>query len=277
MPDYRSTTVLARQSRRPVTRFVAGIGLALILASGASADLKLTSRVTGAASGGKPTTSVVYYKGKKMRSETGNTVVLFDGEKGTVTSLNMTAKTYNVVPIAALSDNAMLRMVEMKTAVTLKPGGKTKKILGKQTKNYVFTATIKMSLKKEMLDRMKAQGSTASPPTLPTIVLTGENWVAEQVAVSSGAMAASMSPMSAVPGLKALMDKFKTIKGIPLESRINIAMQGGPQEGRRQSLATEATSISEEGLADTLFVVPAGFTRATAPTGRPGGAPGPGN
>jgi hypothetical protein len=251
----------SREPRRIITAFIAGVSLSFAIALPAHADLKLTSKVVSSSNGSG--SSIVYYKGKKMRSETDGSVVLFDGEKSTVTTLDLAAKTYSVVPLSALSNNPAIKSMDIQADVRLVPGGQTKTVLGKETKNYKYTATIKMSLKREMIDRLAAaarsRGSAAPTlPKLPTIIVTGENWVSEQTNLPSGAVASSMSALGAVPGLSSLVDKFRAIKGVPLESNVVISVASG-QRARNQTMSTVATSLDEAELPDSLFRIPPGF------------------
>jgi hypothetical protein len=255
--------------RRGTVALTAGIAIITTFVSPpAHADVKLTSKVT--TSGGPApasTTGTIFYKGKKVRMETEKNLVLYDADTQTITNINLANKTYTTALLSALSKNPMLQMLDVQTTVVVRPGGKTKTILGKLTKNYTYTAVIKMGFKKEMLDRMKAQGGTNPMPVLPTITITGENWVAEQVNLPPGASAASMSNLAAIPGMKPLMEKFSKIKGVPLEAAVNIDVSGGAQGGRNQKITSVATALSETPLADSLFTVPAGFTKSEPPAG----------
>jgi hypothetical protein len=258
----------AARPGRVIGFFVAAAATVAVTASVARADVKLVANMT---TGGTTQTVTNYYKGNKVRSETKSSVVLMDSS-GKMTMLNPTRKTYMVV---SMGDMPGMNMVDVSSSVDIKPGGKTKTILGKPAKNYVYTATIKMSLKKAALDQMKASGRMPKqPPQLPTFVLQGENWVTEAVNLPKGAVATSLSGLNSLPGMKPIMDKFAAIKGVSLESRATITFKGGPQNMKPQTTSFAATSISETILPDALFQIPAGYTKQEMMPGGMGRRPG---
>lgn len=269
MPGFVNT-FMPLVARRGTVALTAVIAFTTVFASpAAQADVKLTSKVT-TSGGNAPVSTIgtVFYKGKKVRMETEKNLVIYDADTQTITNINLANKTYTTALLSALTKNPYIQMLDVQTTVTVRPGGKTKTILGKLTKNYTYTAVIKMGIKKAMLDRMKAQGGTSSmPPVLPTITITGENWVAEQVNLPPGAAAASLSNLAAFPGMKPLMEKFSKIKGVPLEATVSIGIAGGPQGGHNQKMISVATALSETPLDDSLFAVPAGFTKTESPAG----------
>src|SRR5690349_20784905 len=114
-----------------VTVFAAAF---VIGAGTARADLKVVSTMTnsGTRSGGPRTSTVTtYYRGKWTRTETPQNVIIVDNALGKIYSLNPSEKTYNVISFADLGKNPLMSMMDMKTTVSLQPGGKTKTILGK--------------------------------------------------------------------------------------------------------------------------------------------------
>jgi hypothetical protein len=77
--------------------------------------------------------------------------------------------------------------------------------------------------------------------------------------------------MASLPGMKNLMEKLSSIKGVPLDSRVTMTFKGGPANMKPQVTTSTATSLSEAPLSDSLFKIPAGYTKAAG-----GGLPGMG-
>jgi hypothetical protein len=265
----------AARTGRVIGFFAVSALTVAVAAPAARADLKVvtTTTTSGGAGRSTTTTSTNYYKGGKFRSETKEAVILIDGS-GKIITLNTAKKTYSEMSFSDMMNNPYMRMVDLKTSVNLKPGGKKKIIVGKPAKNYVYTATIQMSLSQEALKQMKGRSQGAAPPPLPTIVMEGEQWVTESVQVPAKAVANSMSALASLPGMKNLMDKLASIKGLPLESRITMTFKGGPPNARNmkpQVTSSVASSLSEAPLSDSLFKIPADYTKQAA-----GGFPGMG-
>jgi len=265
---------------RPVLAVVIGS------AGAARADLKIVSTVTtsGSRSGGATTSTVTtYYKGTWTRTETPENVLIVDRAAGKIYSLNPAQKTYSVLSLSDLGKNPMIAMMDMKTTVSLKPGGQTKTILGKPAKNYVYTAVLQMSLKKEALQRMQAMNAsnsatTPKPPTIPPVTIKGVSWVTEAVKAPSGASSSTaMATLSQIPGMKALVEQFSSIHGVPLEQEMNVTTTA--QGGINQTRITKATTIDEKPLPDSLFTIPADYHQMTRsmmpgmPAGGGAGAP----
>jgi hypothetical protein len=254
---------------------VAGIAAAVTLtaSSVARADLKIVSQTTV---GDKATTTTTYYKGKKMRSETTDgQISIIDTATGKMYMLNVKEKTYQEMDMSALANNPMMQMMDIKSDVVVKPGGKTKTILGKPARNYVFTAKLTFNLKKEMLDRITAQNGGKKPPTMPpmpVISIQGENWVTDAIKMPGGVINPANLMQSMSPGMKNLVDKLSAIKGVPLESTQTVTTSGNAALSKMgpQVIKNVPRSLSEAPLSDSLFKVPAGFTKVTRPMGMPG-------
>ncbi|GAB4458113.1 MAG: hypothetical protein OHK0029_18880 [Armatimonadaceae bacterium] len=245
-------------------------------ASAVRADLKIQANVI---TNGKKESTTTYYKGSMMRSEEGSNVIIFDGSKNIAYSLNTANKTYQVINFGEMTKNPAFQMMDIKSNVSLKPGGKTKTILGKPAKNYVYSATVKFTMKPEAMERIKAQSGGNATPNLeammPTVTITGETWVTEALSMPSGGAAGAMATLQNVPGVSDLMKKFKTIKGVPLESTQTVKVAGGMGAANQRNVTTKtiATAISQASLPSSLFEVPKGYTKQQQPT-RPAGAPG---
>lgn len=275
----------------------AGASLAVIspmlfAAPAARADTTVVYEVTvkGAPSAATPpgsletmqSLSTVYYKNNKSRTESVDSVVLYDGDTKTTTTLNPQTKTYTTTDaesVAAKSAamNPLLGQIKFSAKTFVRPGGQTRTIAGRPTKNTKFTAIMKMGL------------ATADAPAnmaqmLPTITISGEEWMADGLVsaaqrnglTSTGfSNMAQMNPMMG-SGLKEFYDKLAAIKGFPLASTLSMkitfpdgaaAMMGASIPKQPIVVSMQAKSVSEEPLADTLFAIPEGYTKAesTAP------------
>lgn len=246
---------------------------ALTAASAARADLKLVSQMT---LGDRSTTTTTYYKGKKMRSETTDgQISIFDTALGKMYLINTKEKTYQEMDMAAVANNPMIQMMDVKSNVVVKPGGKTKNILGKPAKNYLFTAKLTFSFKKEMMDKLAAQNGGKAPaqlPQLPVVSIQGENWVTDAIKLPTGTMNPANIMQAMSPGMKSLVDKLSAIKGVPLESTQTVTTTGNPMLAKMgpQVIKNVPRSLSEAPLPDSLFKVPAGYTKVVRPMGMPG-------
>ena len=247
-------------------RVTVTLAVAVLLSTAAHADLKLVQKTTmegdlskkvqGA--GGPPQTSSVtmFYKGNKTRTEAGDRVTIFDGER--VLLLNPAKKTYQAIPKNAGADmaNPMMAMMDIKASVDVKATGKTQTIQGKQAKQYVMTMTMKLGMK---------QGAEGEAPELPSFTTRTELWTAEFPGVAlSPSMAKQNMPggIASMPFVKDMTEKLKTIKGIPLLTTMNQEIMG-----KKMNMILKTVSLSEAPLPDSLFAPPAGYKQVpyTAP------------
>lgn len=263
---------------------VMGAAAALLTASMARADIKIVSEITitgmpaaarQSAPGvsDKPMTTTVYYKGSKQRTETGNTVQIYDAAADQMYTLDTDKKTYSVISpskmLEGVAGNPFLDMMKFDTTASVKAGGATKNIAGKPATNYVYSATIKITM-----DNLPPEAAGS----LPTMEMKGEQWATESLSLPSAFqkaglnnMARRMPPMM-VKGMKPLIDELAKIKGAPLSSRMSMSFivpPGSPAAGSVPKepivTTTEVKSISEETLSDSLFEIPTGYKKVEAP------------
>jgi hypothetical protein len=271
-------------------------GLMPFAATAARADLSVVTEVKSAmasVAGGKPSVpsgagarseSVqTYYKGRRMRTEAGNRVMIYDGVSGASYQIDPAAKTYSVVPSAA--SNPITSMLHITTKATVGPTGATKIIIGHSAREYAFTADVDMA---SAMTGFRAGGvpghsaapAVAKPQHIGTVHIKGREWVVVVPTLPSGgsdAMQAGMQKVGTmVPGMKNLMDKIAAIKGIPVASEEAITMEfvgmgalfgsgGGAPTRMATTVTIEATAFHEGPLPDSLFAVPAGYTRVDRP------------
>src|SRR5262245_44297619 len=117
---------------RVVARGVLGAALPCLLAGGAaSADLTLDSRVT-LTTNGRPAPArklVTYYKGSRLRTETGSTATIYDTAAGRVIHIDRTRMTYMVLSQKQRSKVAgALGGLKFKASASVKPGAGTRVI-----------------------------------------------------------------------------------------------------------------------------------------------------
>jgi hypothetical protein len=243
---------------------------ATLLSTAAHADLKLvqktimegnlSKRVQGAGGPPTPPSVTMFYKGNKTRTESGDRVTIFDGER--VLLLNPAKKTYQAIPKNAAAEmaNPMMAMMDIKASVDVKATGKTQTIQGKQAKQYVMTMTMKLGMKQGAGGAEKGEA-----PQLPSFTTRTELWTAEIPGVTlSPSMAKQNMPggMASMPFVKDMTEKLKTIKGIPLLTTMNQEIMG-----KKLNMSIKTVSLSEAPLPASLFAPPAGYKQVpyTAP------------
>jgi hypothetical protein len=288
-------------NRRPVSAaLVAGgaIVFSLVASAPARADVKIVTKQTMSGTGPQmammgnqgPKTVTTYYKGGKTRVETGDTIVITDGASGTIYTLNATRKTYMVTKLSDAGNAAgMMGMMDFKSTGAVKPGGKTRVIAGKPAKNYLWTAKVTVSPKPGANPGGAGAGMKPGAAFM-TMNMKGETWTTEAVKLP-GALPANlrmMGGMAQATGLKDLTQTLSKMKGLPLEGvttqemQMNMGGMGGAPgqktgaQPMSMTVKTQTVSLSEAPLPASLFAVPAGYTKVTAPAPgqRPMGAPG---
>ena len=248
------------------------LAVVVLLGTNAHADLKLvqktsmegdlSKRVQGAGGPPTPPSVTMFYKGNKTRTEAGDRVTIFDGER--ILLLNPAKKTYQAIPKNAGADmasaNPMMAMMDIKASVDVKATGKTQTIQGKQAKQYVMTMTMKLGMKQGA-----GGGASGESPQIPPFTTRTELWTAEFPGVTlSPSMAKQNMPggMASMPFVKDMTEKLKTIKGIPLLTTMNQEIMG-----KKMNISVKTVSLSEAPLPNSLFAPPAGYKQVpyTAP------------
>ncbi len=229
-------------------------------------------------------TATVFYKNNKSRTESENSVVLYDNGTKTTTTLDPRTKTYTTVTdaeVAAANNaatNPLAGQIKFSIKTFVRPGNQTRTIAGRETKNTKFTAILKMAL-------TTADAPAGMAHMLPTITLSGEEWMTEGLVdePQKQGMAAlatwlftSMAQLNPLVGtnLKAFADKVAAIKGFPLASTLQTtvafpegaaAMMGASIPSKPMVVTMQAKSVSEEPLNDTLFIIPDGYKKMDNP------------
>ena len=154
------------------------------LAGSARADL---TYVTKMSAGKNATSTTTYIKGNKLRTEVEGNTTITDGARTWL--IDTTKKTFSVVANEKLGQfggpmvQTFREMIDVKMDTSVKPGGKTRTILGKPARNYVFSMSMQMSFK-------QGHGPKAPtgdrPATLPVFTLKGESWTTDALPVPPG-------------------------------------------------------------------------------------------
>ncbi|MBC8138552.1 MAG: hypothetical protein H8F28_21945 [Fibrella sp.] len=258
--------------------------------SGARADLKLEQTVTtsgvpkqdmGKTTTAKPTTekTVTYYKNGKQRIEGTDQVIIHDAVNEKTFILDPKKKTFYEVPPAGsvVTDDSdpmaeMMKMAELNGDVVVTDLKEEKSILGKTARHYSYVMTLKFSIKDPKAPAMVAG-------FLPTFVTTGDQWTVDVPGSSAFAKRSTQAAFEGLPSgpgknFKTVMEKMATMKGIPLEGTQSSKTSFGelPVAGLNARMPkeptvrqTKTTSLSEEPLPDSLFVVPTDYKKIAAP------------
>ena len=247
------------------------------LASAARADLTIFSQSVETENGitQKPTTETTFIKGEITRTELMNDkremfVVIHDLMSDNVFYLvpahRLCATFNNRSDLMRMAPALQVIKENMKiTGVAdVKPGGKTKMIAGKLTKNYKYSTTMRIVVK-------------GRPEKFATIKMTGEQWVTGDLKLSPelqrkqhASSLRSLGPYASAA--KPLLDKQARIaRGYVLEDKYTLTiastLEVAPGAGGTQETSTThmtVTEIKNESLDDKLFVVPSSY-REVAP------------
>ena len=263
------------------------------LSSAAHADLKVVSRTTvdapataglggGIGAGvplpkpGEALKTTTFYKGGKVRVEDAQGgVTITDNDAGTTTRIDLKKKTYSTAKLAdvqkQLSENlgpaaGFLEMMELKVKSDVKKGGHEREIAGKKATDYLWTATMSMS--------MKSGDGGVPAGELANISMEGEQWTTEEVqlptaktkpgvpelpGLGAGMMGGMMKMMANMPGMKTLMETFAQIKGFSLLTNMKIFIKSPFAEAQGTDLSkpitnkTEVVELSDTEIPESLL------------------------
>lgn len=260
-------------------------GAAVFAPSAAFADLKVVSQVTvkgqpkaaqaAGVPGDKPVTTTTYYKGDKSRTETDQGAFITDLANDKMYTLDLAKKTFTVTSLQATakaaSDNPFLNNIKVASKTTVTPGTETKALLGKTAKRTDYTSDFAISI----------EGNETLNAFMPKISIQGQMWNDETLMLPGDprklaqATYSRMLPAQIRQGVAEMSDKLGTMKGFPLLSVITVTVtppKDAPDFVKEQMpkepivTTSTVTSISEEALPDSLFVVPSNFKEEkTAP------------
>ncbi len=200
---------------------------------------RITSTTTGTKEPNTPfsLTQEISIKGKKIRSvmtatgeQMGSLTIIFRGDKGSVITILDQAKVYMELPMKKIEE-MMKNFPQDTNAVTVSRTGKTQKILGYNCEQVLLQ-----------------EGET-----------TIDVWGTRELTSLQDAMEMlSGIQKQKVPQWSKELDKLKLF---PMKTIITA--QGTHAE-------TNITSIQRKSLPESMFTVPAGYTKQEMPVGQPG-------
>ena len=239
--------------------------LLVCAASPASADLGMTMTMSMNAGGmAVNATMETRVKASKMRSDVKmmqpDMSVLFDAAVKQVLMVNHVTKEITSLDPAALSGNFPVSFGE--AAVSMKPTGQTKELLGRTCQGYAIEMTVPLTVNSETI----------------TMRMAGTVWMAdkgpgveEYRAISKAASASGFSTsfMAQGPTMKGMIEMQRAMAeaGIPLLQEFQMSMEGTGQAAAamaqfgNMTMTTTVTVLSTDPIADEIFTPPAGYTK----------------
>ena len=197
---------------------LATLVFALAVAARADFSYTATRKTTGgmmaSMAGAANGTSKVYFKGKKMKSEEGDTSTILDFEARTVTTINNAAKTYTV---RSLSDAAPAQS-QPGVSIDVRETGQRKTINGFDAKEVVLTMEIDLSQGRGTGGKAQAEAHL---------------WLASDVPGAGEMRAFYQANASRIPaaGMQAaigeIQKKIATLDGVPVEEVIVVKPAAG--------------------------------------------------
>jgi hypothetical protein len=239
--------------------------LLVCLASPASADLGMTMTMSMNVGGmAVNATMEARVKASKMRSDIKmmqrDLSVFFDAAAKQVWMANHATKEITSPDPAGMAGN--FPVVFGDAAVSMKPTGQTRELLGRTCQGYVLEMTVPMAAGSETI----------------TMRMSGTVWIAgsgpgveEFKAVSRAAAESGFSTsfMAQGPTMKGAVEMQKAMAdaGIPLAQEFHMTMEGTGQAAAalaqfgNMTMATTVTALSTDPIPDEVFSLPAGYTK----------------
>jgi len=248
--------------RHPVT----ALALLIVCAvSPASADLGMTMTMSMNAGGmAVNATMETRIKASKMRSDIKmmqqDMSVFFDAAAKQVWTVNHVTKDITSADPSALAGNFPVAFGE--AAVSMKPNGQSRELLGRTCRGYTMELTVPMSLGQEAV----------------MMRMTGTIWIADQgpgveeykaLTKAASESGFSTSFMTQLPTMKGMVEMQKAMAeaGIPLAQEFQMSMEGTGQAAAalaqfgNMTMVTTVTALSTDAIADEVFSLPAGYTK----------------
>jgi hypothetical protein len=251
--------------KRAATLVLAFLTLLVFPALPASADLGMTTTMSMNAGGmAVNATAETRLKATKMRADIKlmqqDTSVLFDAVTKEVWMVNHATREIRAADPSAMADNLPVTFGE--AAVSMKPTGQSKEILGRTCQGYAVEMTVPMSFGQESI----------------TMRMAGTIWIAdkgpgveEYKALSRAAAESGFSTsfMAQGPTAKAMVEMQKTMAdaGIPLAQEFRMTMEGTGQAAAalaqfgNMTMTMAVTALSTDPIADDVFALPAGYAK----------------
>jgi hypothetical protein len=241
------------------------IVLLVCTVSPASADLGMTMTMSmnagGMAVNGQMETRI---KAQKMRSDIKlmqqDMSIIFDAAAKQVWTINHGTKEITSTDPAALAGNFPIAFGE--AAVSMKPTGQTKELLGRTCQGYAIEMTVPMTVGAETIV-MKMSGTIWIADKGPGVE---EYKALTKAASESGFSAAFMAQGPTAKGMVE-MQKAMAEAGIPLSQEFQMTMEGTGQAAAalaqmgNMTMVTTVTALTTDPIGDEAFALPAGYTK----------------
>ena len=255
-------------------RVMLALGLVLVAALSARADVKMTQNASGKGMGmGASTVSVTYIKGLRMRTDntSGDTVrtTIFDVEHQKMYIFDSKKKEADVWDMADFGKQVGTTIDPSTMTASLKPNGQTKTIAGKSATGY------------DMSISMPTRLGDAKSGMEMTVTLSGPTWIvkgapgtadfqrfylaaAEKGFIFTDPRAAKGASGQA-KAITAMYKEMAATSGVPYETEMSIKLGGdGPMAAMMSkmggfTMTTTVQTIEAGPLADELFAPPAGY------------------
>lgn len=257
-------------SSRPV-KLVVLCSFAIFSAT-ALADVKIVSRMISTSSMGgaqMPQTVTTYYHQGLMRSDFGNESTIINGKTHTTLLINHATKTYSQLSFTGSPQASMMKNMKMSVKGSIKPTTQKKTIAGKPARKYVGDFVITMAI-----PQMGGQRQTMK--------MHMEQWATTSIAAAlspsqiMGAMGNMLQGIGGAGSFSSMAKELGKIKGLPLDNKMSMTMVLAMPPGQQRPPGMPSTmsfgfenhviSVKETSLSPSLFKVPAGYKKSTAPT-----------
>ena len=243
-----------------------GAMVAMGLTSTVSADVTLTATLGGKAMGRDiKGQSIQYIKGGKMRSETADTVTIFDATSRRMTVINDKKKEAEVYDMAKMAAEIQKTVGAGEPKVSFTPMGQKKELLGKACDGYTLTVTMPV---------------TIGPDTM-NLTMTGPAWIAKGApgskdyidfymeAAKNGMFFGSPQQAKGAGGqMKSMTEMYRAFSqagGIAYQSEMEMKFEGSGMMASMMNkmggmtTSTTLTAVSTDPIPDEKFAVPAGY------------------
>jgi len=207
------------------------LALTLCLGAAAHADFSYTStrKTTGgmmASMGGAataPQTSKLYFKGQKMKTDTGTTATILDFEAQTITTLNSTQKTYTVTGFNDVAAGA--RQAEIEAKVDIRETGQKKTINGYNASELVMTMEVDSPQARQM-GPMQMEMDMWISPDVPGYREMHDFYERNANKFPWASLTASTGP-GMQKAMADMMKKMAAMHGVQVESVMRMKSAGG--------------------------------------------------
>jgi hypothetical protein len=279
-------------------RFSKSLFLIAAMAVAARADFSYTSTRKGGAGNQSGEVTKHYLKGQKMMMDSGNRVILIDFDAQTVTTIQTAQKTYTVANFVDLGQT--LQQTGAEISADVKETGQHKTINGFNASEFLMTIQVEMAQARAGM-KMQMEMDLWVSPDVPGSQELKAFYQKNMGRFPWAAMAPGGNP-SMQKAMVDLQRKMAGLNGVPVMEVVRMKAagsggdaqnaqlaqararleemqkQGGPQAAAAaQALARmgggsgggsmfettmESTNFSTAAIPDSVFAIPAGFTKA---------------